>query len=137
MIDDTFAATRCGLQSVQMNALINTFMEGKKLTFNTSKCFVIHVGPRSDECCKWKVHNQEMKRTCSEKYLGDIVSNLGNSENIENRRKMGRKTISEILSILKEVGIGIYYIKIGLVLRDAILKSKLLLNSEVWHNLTL
>ena len=42
-----------------------------------------------------------------------------------------------MLSILKEVGIGSYYIKIGLVLRDAILKSKLLLNSDVWHNLTL
>ena len=27
MIDDTFAATQCGIQSVQMNALINTFIK--------------------------------------------------------------------------------------------------------------
>ena len=37
MIDDTIAATKCGIQSVEMNALINTFIESKKLSFNTSK----------------------------------------------------------------------------------------------------
>ena len=43
-IDDTFAASRCGAQSVMMNAVINTFIESKKLYFNASKCYVIHVG---------------------------------------------------------------------------------------------
>ena len=38
--------------------------------------------------------------------------------------------------MLKEVGIGHHYIKIGLIYRDAIFKCKLLLNSEVWHCLT-
>jgi hypothetical protein len=32
-IDDTCAATRCGVQSVEMNALINTFIASKKLYF--------------------------------------------------------------------------------------------------------
>ena len=62
MIDDTFAATRCGIQSVQMNALINTFIESKKLYFNTLKCYLIHVGPRQDESAALKVHDQEMLR---------------------------------------------------------------------------
>ena len=83
-----------------MNALINTFMESKKLSFNTSKCFVLHVGPKSDECCQLQVHDQAMKRTNSEKYLGDLVSNSGNADNIDNRRKIGMKTISELLSTL-------------------------------------
>jgi hypothetical protein len=136
-IDDTFAATRCGMQSVEMNALINTFIESKKLYFNTSKCFQIHLGPRKEECCKLKVHDKIMKQVDSEKYLGDIVSNSGNEENIAKRKKLGMKSISDILSTLKEFGIGCYYVKTGLSYRDAILKCKLLLNSEVWHSLTI
>ena len=69
-----------------MNSLINTFIESKKLSFNTSKCFLIHLGPRKEDCCELKVHDQTMKKTDSEKYLGDLVSNSGNSENIENRK---------------------------------------------------
>ena len=64
------------------------------------------------------------------------MSNKGNNENIEQRKKSGLTTISDLLSMLKEVGIGHHYLKIGLVYRDAILKCKLLLNSEVWHGLT-
>ena len=40
------------------------------------------------------------------------------------------------MSDLSEIGIGYGYVKIGLIFRDATLKSKLLLNSEVWHGLT-
>ena len=87
MIDDTFVATQCGIQSVQMNALMNTFIESKMLYFNTLKCYLIHVGPRQDECASLNIHDQEMKRTNAKKYLGDIVSSTGNSENIENRRR--------------------------------------------------
>ena len=136
-IDDTCAATRCGMQSVEMNALINTFIESKKLYFNTKKCFQIHLGPRKEECCQLKVHGEIMKQTDSEKYLGDIVSNSGNDKNIEKRKELGMKSISDILSTLKEFGIGSFYVKTGLIYRDSILKCKLLLNSEVWHSLTL
>ena len=41
------------------------------------------------------------------------------------------------MTTLKEVGVGGFYIKSGLIYRDAILKPKLLLNSDVWHSLTL
>ena len=136
-IDDTCAATRCGAQSVEMNALINTFIESKKLYFNTTKCFLIHLGPKKDECCTLKVHEENMKKVDSEKYLGDVLSNSGNNENIENRQKQGTKTISNLLSILKEIGYGSFYVKTGIIYRDAILKPKLLLNSEVWHGVTL
>ena len=135
-IDDTFAASRCGAQSVMMNAVINTFIESKKLYFNASKCYVIHVGPNREECCPLKVHDKNMKQTTSEKYLGDIVSNSGNCENIAEREKLGRKCISDILSMLKEIGIGGHYVRVGLILRESMLKSKLLLNSGVWHDLS-
>ena len=78
------------------------------------------------------VHNLPMKKTTKEKYL---VSNSGNNPNIENRRKIGFKAISDILPMLKEDGSTSFYILCGLIFRDAVLKCKLLLNSEVWHGL--
>ena len=44
---------------------------------------------------------------------------------------------SHLRSILKEMGQGSFYVKTGLVLREASLKSRLLLNSEVWYCLTM
>ena len=73
MIDDTFLASKCGIQSVQINALVNTFMESKKLYFNQTKCFVMHLGPNQTDCPELKVHDKVMKKTTKEKYLGDIV----------------------------------------------------------------
>ena len=52
------------------------------------------------------------------------------------KRKIGYQSISDQMTFLKEVAAGSYYIGIGLVFRDAVLRSKLLLNSEVWHALT-
>ena len=104
--------------------------------FNKSKCLKIHIGPRGNECPDLKVHDIIMKETSSEKYLGDMISSKGNEENIKFRRKIGFQSISEIMAVLKEVAAGGHYISVGLVLRDAVLKSKLLLNSEVWYGLT-
>ena len=55
--DDTFFASKCGLQLVQVNALVNKFMESKKLY-----------------CPELKVHDAPMKRTSAEKYLRDMIS---------------------------------------------------------------
>ena len=70
-------------------------------------------------------------------YLGDIVCSSGsNAENIKERSKIGYQAISQIKSFMKDVSLGTYAIQIGLVLRDSIFLSKMLLNSEVWHSLT-
>ena len=102
---------------------------------NFNELGLMHLGPNSEECPKLMVHNLPMKMTTKEKYLGDIVSNSGNNQNIENRIKIGFKAIPDILPILKEVGFTSFYIKCRLIFRDAVLKCKLLLNSEVWHGL--
>ena len=135
MIDDTLGMSVCGKDSVELNAFINSTIQSKKLYFNTLKCHKIHIGPRKDECPVLKVHGEEMKDSVAEKYLGDIVSAKGNDENIKSRRKTGFQAMSEMMSVLKEVAAG-FYVSIGIILRDAILVSKLLLNSEVWHGLT-
>ena len=135
MIDDTLGMSVCGKDSVELNAFINSTIQSTKLYFNTLKCHKIHIGPRKDECPVLKVHGEEMKDSVAEKYLGDIVSAKGNDENIKSRRKTGFQAMSEMMSVLKEVAAG-FYVSIGIILRDAILVSKLLLNSEVWHGLT-
>ena len=73
----------------------------------------------------------------SQKYLGDVICSSGlNTLNIKSRKNIGFSTISQIKSILSEVKFGKYEIQSGLIMRDAILIRKLLLNSEVWHSVT-
>ena len=97
----------------------------------------MHLGPKANECPQLKVHSEQMRTTSKEKYLGDIISVKGNIDNIEKRRKIGNQAISDMLAVLREIGQGSFYVKTGLIFRDAILKCKLLLNSEVWHCLTM
>ena len=78
-----------------------------------------------------------MKTIANQKYLGDIISNSGNNgENIKERSKIGFSAISQIKSFLKDVGFGRFDIQTGLIMRDSIFGSKMLLNSEVWHSVT-
>ena len=78
-----------------------------------------------------------MLTTKTKKYLGDIVCSSGNNqENIKDRCKTGQSAISQIKSLMNEISLGKFSINIGLILRDSIFLSKMLLNSEVWHSLT-
>ena len=45
--------------------------------------------------------------------------------------------ISQIFSILNEVSTGYHFMEIGLILRESILLSKMLLSAESWHKLFL
>ena len=79
-----------------------------------------------------------MKDEENEKYIGDFISNGGSNEaNISRRRSIGIGAISSIFAVLNEVSLGYQYIEICLILRESILLSKILLNSESWQNLTL
>ena len=70
-------------------------------------------------------------------YLGDTISNTGNNNiNIKERCNTGHVTISQKKSMLSEVNYGRFTIQTGLIFRDSIFMSKILLNSEVWHSVT-
>ena len=43
MVDDVLAVQKCSPQSVQVNIVVNTFMELIKLTLSKSKCHNIHM----------------------------------------------------------------------------------------------
>ena len=142
MVDDLLAIAPCGIESVELNAVMNTKIELKKLRFHTidekgnSKCHKIHIGKSSKMCPKLKIHGTEMIDANSEVYLGDIISSDGSNKlNIENRINKGRSKIAEIMGLLQRLSLGNHHFNIALLLRESIFLSCLLFNSEVWYQL--
>ena len=139
MVDDILSIQKCGNKSVQMNATVNSFIELKKLTFSQRKCASIHVGKNNkcDSCPVLKVHEEQMKESHQEKYLGDLINSSGKPKaTISERVAKGYGIIAEIKSILNQLPVGNFRIEIGLLLRQAWLVNGCLYNSEVWHSLT-
>ena len=137
MCDDIASISRCGIESIKNNAIINAKIESKKLEFGPKKCYNIHIGENADNCCSLKVHNSTMKKTDSEVYLGEIISSSGSNEkNIANKSNQGVGAVSQIFSSLSQISLGHYYYDIAFIMRDSILVSKLVSSSEIWYNVT-
>ena len=137
MIDDIAGVSECNEKSIIQNAVINAKVESKKQQFNEMKCAQLHIGPNKHACPDLKVHESVMLRSDSQKYLGDVISSTGcNNANISDRCKTGHAAVAQIKSLLAEGQFGKFFIQTGLVLRDSVFVSKMLLNSEVWHALT-
>ena len=67
----------------------------------------------------------------NEKYLGDVMQNNGkNDKNIVARMKKGRGAINQICQLLKDLCLGQYYFEAANILRNSLLLSTLLTNSE-------
>ena len=88
------------------------------MSLSQNKCSKIHVGKESDLCPKLKVHNNDMKESKQEKYLGDQISCSGKIKaTIEDRAAKG------------------YRLDMGLKLRQAKLINGILFSSEGWQGL--
>ena len=77
-----------------------------------------------------------MKAVKSAAYLGDILNEDGNIDDTVLARKdrsIGR--ISQIMSILDSISLGMFYMDISLILRESMLLNGILPNTEVWYNL--
>ena len=136
MIDDVAGIANCNDDSIVLNTIVNTRIEAKKLEFNLKKCVNMHIGPDSEKCQTLRAHGTRMENVVNQLYLGDIISNSGsNEENIKNRVKKGYSAISQIKSLINSVGFGRFEIQTGLLMRDTIFGSKILLNCEIWHSL--
>ena len=143
MVDDLLAINSCGDKSLNMNIMINSSIEMKKLRFHTpdekgkSKCHGIHVGKQTTECPDIRVHGCPIEKVKSDTYLGDVISNDGkNKLNIEARVSKGLGLVSQIMDILKCVSFGAHFFEIAVTLRNSILINGMLTNSEVWYGLT-
>ena len=134
MVDDILVPTKCGQDSLKLNAKVNTFIESKKLNLSLKKCNKMHLGKSKTTCNQLKVHDQNMGESVQEKYLGDILMNTGKiDKTIEDRRAKGFGIVSQIKAILSEVPLGKYKTQMGLHLRQAMLINGILFNSEAWH----
>ena len=68
MVDDVVDIQKCGIYAIKSNAVVNSFMEHKKLTLSKSKCHKMHCGKRTQFCPELEVHKEIMHETEEEKY---------------------------------------------------------------------
>ena len=136
MVDDIAKISECGTTSVKDNAYINARIEQSKQLFNGGKCHSVHSGKQNKSCSVLKAHRTEMEVVKEEKYVGDIITGDGkHTKNIMARRSKGIGIVSEIISILDGLYLGKHYFKTAVMLRQAMLLSVLLFNSETWLRL--
>ena len=137
MVDDNLAISKCGINSLQKNAIINSFIETQRLTLSEETSVVLHISKKKckKRCPQLKVHKNSMKTVESVRYLGDVVSASGSMRPcVEDRCKKGWGKVAEISGILSEMP-DIRQIEVGLKLREAKLHNGILFNSEAWSNL--
>ena len=77
MVDDVVNVDKCSNKTVTSIATINAFMEANKLTLPHNKCSKIHIGKRCNNCPKLNVHDEQMKESQAETYLGDVINEDG------------------------------------------------------------
>ena len=137
MVDDVLTISKCGPDSIVTNAFINAKFEQKRLELNKSKCHQIHIGKNNQRCPELKAHDEIMVKAKEDKYVGDILSNDGKIyKTIKNRSMKGIGIISNIMNILQEIGLGKFHFELAVLLRESMLLSSMLLNSETWVNVT-
>ena len=135
MVDDVLNVASCSEQVVLSNCTINSFIEHNKLKLAAKKCSRVHVGKKIDSCYDIKVHEEKMKDSLSEKYLGDYFSSDGKIDNtIHDRILRAYSYLSEIRALLTDMPFGKRRLQIGLMLRDAMFVNGVLFNSEAWHS---
>ena len=66
-----------------------------------------------------------------------LQNNANNDLNIEERVKRGNGAICQIMQLLDDLCLGKFYFEAACLLRNSLLLSSLLSNSESWHNLTM
>ena len=139
MVDDILTIQKCSNESVKINAVVNGFIESKKLTLSDTKCHRIHIQKhqyQKKDCQKLKVHEKEMIDSDKEKYLGDYINKTGKiKDTIEDRKNKGFGIVSEIIAILNDIPLGKHKMEIGLLLRQAMLINTILFNCEAWHGI--
>jgi Zn finger protein HypA/HybF involved in hydrogenase expression len=78
-----------------------------------------------------------MEEKMEERYLGDIISTDGkNVKNIKARIAKGKGISDKIINLLDTIPFGKHYFEVGIILRNSLLVSSVLFNSEAWYNLT-
>ena len=160
MVDDTIGISYCGLDSVLTTAHLNSKTNIKKHQYGQDKCHKLHIGKNINICPDNSIDTWSMEKhsenissvlemvdkegdkhileaVTSDKYLGDIISSDGkNTLNIQERKRRGYLAVNQINEMLNDLCLGKYYFEAGNILRNSLLLSSLLSNSESWYNIT-
>ena len=130
-VDDALSVTECGINTVKMNAHMQSKVNTKKLELGHSKCFKIHIGKNKCSCPDLMVNDQKMMSSEKESYLGDIITSSAKiDENIKMRHDKGIGIANKILSTLQEVSFGVYHFEMGLLFRSSELLNGILFNTD-------
>ena len=160
MVDDVLAISRCGVESIEMNAYLNQKTNIKRLQFGPEKCHQMHVGPKQITCPDlyintWKLEKKDqfetgmenlvdvetedhkIELTEDEKYLGDIITVNGkNGKNIEARVTKAQGIIKQLKCIFEEMSFGNFLFEVAVILRNSLFINGILTNFEASYGLT-
>ena len=80
---------------------------------------------------------KEISHITSERYLGQVISSdSSNTNNITKQRNKGIGIQNKIIQMLEKMPGGTFHFELAVILRNALLISSILSNSEVWYGLT-
>ena len=89
MVDDIMMLSRCGIQTIEANALLNVHIESKKLRLSEHKCYHMHISKKRTKCLtSLKVHDSLMQKTSCIVYLGDSIVTSGSCEETLRAREL-------------------------------------------------
>ena len=136
MIDDIISVTKCTIDSINVNALIEAKTSGKQLNLSQKKCSLMHIGKNANNCKDLKVDGSYMKTSHKQTYLGDVLSSDGKIDhNITERYNKGIGVANQLLALLKEVHFGHFYFEMAILFRNSILVNSILCSIEALHGL--
>ena len=136
LIDDILCVSTCSEDSVIMNSIIQSKLQGKQLLLGHKKSFQMHIGKNIECCPTLTVHDKPMNTSNEERYLGDILtSDCKLDSNIHDRVSKGTGHASEILGILKEISFGYHYFDMAMQLRNAKLINGMFCSIEALYGL--
>ena len=138
-LDDVLGLSKCGIETTELNSLINSKIESKNLKLGEDKCLELHIEKRGNKTVKChsttvKVHDSNIKKTKSIKYLGDVVNSEANiNDTIHSRATKAIGMRSQFTSLISSIALGNYYFDIGMIFRDSMYLNSMLVNSETWY----
>ena len=135
--DIIITVLECGINSIRINAAVQSKIDSKRLTLSEDKCVKMHFGKASLLCPNLKVHKSKMKESHKQSYLGDIYSVYFKiEENIKMRHNKGMGIVNNIMTIIKHISFGYFSFEIALALRNSLLLNGILYNVETLFNLS-
>ena len=159
LVDDIICVTEAGFKAQEMNSFINVKAAEKNLQFGNKKCKSMLIG-KNKECVvnsqlmvdSWETKYEQtgdnvnlvetftglvnIEKTNEQKYLGFVISNLGNNlANIKQVRNKSIGTIRKLLNRLNGSNLGKYYFESAYILMNSMLRSSILYASETYYNL--